>query len=61
MVEWQINDKLMYDNLIYEDFWYLNNVIEKDVDMDFMMQEKDRVDSVEDVNLENEEQGVEVS
>lgn len=41
MVEWQINDKLMYDNLIYEDFWYLNNVIEKDVDMDFMMQEKD--------------------
>lgn len=51
----------MYDNLIYEDFWYLNNVIEKDVDMDFMMQEKDRVDSVEDVNLENEEQGVEVS
>lgn len=61
MVEWQINDKLMYDNLIYEDFWYFNNVIEKDVDMDFMMQEKDRVDSVEDVNLENEEQGVEVS
>lgn len=61
MAERQINDKSTYDNPTYEDFWYSNNVTEKDVDTDSMMQEKDRAGSTEDVNPENEEQGVEVS
>lgn len=61
MAERQINDKSTYDNPTYEDFWYSNNVTEKDVDTDSMMQEKDRADSMEDVNPENDEGGEEVS
>ena len=55
MADRQIGDKSTYDNPTYEDFWYSNNVSEKDVDTDSMMQEKDRTDSMEDVNLADEE------